>query len=225
MRQGHRRSSRRPGRIDTVVVLSWFKRHFGPGTLISGIACSLIAAALWEWGPSWLSAPIKWAVWSVWSAITGTWFWLTADVTTSRWWYWTLTIYLFGTATWVAYMVFRANAAAVPRPKLVEYTMLKVLGAVWRWRWSGDREFILDLTPFCPECDRQLSWGYTTDIASPRDWHELACRQHGPVHHSGEPYEHVEAIVKDEILLRLRNGTWVQVVEAIRDKNVAASRN
>jgi hypothetical protein len=195
-----------------VDIVAWFKRHIGLGTIISGIVCSLIAAVLYEWGVVSLLWPIRYAVVMLWGSIVGAWLWLTAEVSVYRWWYWILMLYLIGTllaaaALWVKFK----QLDPIPRP--TEYTVDQVFGVVWRWRWGSDHK-IYNLTPFCPKCDRPLTVERSDSLnLMPGDYRfDISCRQHGMIQRISPPYDQFNETAQDEILLKVRNGGWKQVV-------------
>jgi len=189
-----------------VDIVGWLKRHFGLGTLISGIVCSLIAAAIYEWGWPSLLRPTRYVVVTIWGWIVGACLWMTADVTVYRWWYWMLMVYLIGTLLGLGAMVIKIKLLD-PIPRITEYTMDKVFGVVWRWRWGSDHG-IYSLSPYCPHCDRALTVErFDAFNLMPGDlWLDISCRKHGMIHRISLPYDQFDKIVKDEIYMKVRNG-------------------
>jgi len=191
-----------------VSVSDWFKRHFALGIVISGTACSILAWMLIEWRWPWFLAPLHWLLQGVGSFAS----WLGAPVPVYRWWYYALWLYLISTLLGIIYLVLKTHYLN-PR----QYTQDTFFDVVWRWQYADRDGFIYNLAPFCPHCDRHLQAG--NEDASTRGRYEvhdtLECREHGLIYRTPKPYSEFEQIVKDEIMLKVRNGRWKGVVERL----------
>jgi len=187
---------------------TWLGRHFGAGIILSSTSCSILAWMLIEWKWPWFLQPAHRVAGAVWGWIVAAGYWLVADVTLSRWWYWLLTLYLVGTLAGLGWLLMKH---LVLEPRASEYTKDIIYGLVWRWRWG--KEDIYSLAPFCPHCDRQPTLSRCDDrLSQPYELKfDFIYRDHGPVHRISGTYQEFEEQVKDEIRLKLRNGTWKQV--------------
>ena len=200
---------------------SWLQRHFALGIMISGTACSIIAWMLIEWKWPWFLAPLKHFVLVPWGWCVALFQWLAVEVPVSRWWYWTLVLYLLFTITFAAFTYLK-SVVGDSVPHLNQYTKDMIFGVVWRWRWLEPEYVAYDLAPFCPHCDRRLSISCDEGLAFSHQGirSSLHCREHGVIYRGSQScFDAIELIVKDEISLKVRNGSWVEAMNAVSENN------
>jgi len=206
-----------------VKVLDWFKRHFALGIIIPSITCGIIATVIIERKWPWFLDPFNGFFQAIWGWMVSCWTWLIGVTPVYRWWYGALLISFAATALFVTYILIEQHLSSTFISPL-KYTQDTFYGVVWRWRnrkykWHGSYENdIVDLSPFCPICDRGLHGDRTNLIK-----HEmvgiqevLVCQEHGIMHYSEYTLKKTEGMVKNEIFLKLRNGSWKQVVEQLQ---------
>ncbi len=169
-----------------------------------------------EWKWPWFLAPVGGIFRTLWSWVTSAWIWL-ADVTPIyRWWYVTLLLSVAVSLIRVTISLIRAHRnQAQPIPQ--HYGQDTILGLPWRWVYRDANLSINmnSLSAFCSTCDRTLEWSNAEveDIAVTGVFGYYMCREHGSIASISQPYNQFRLIVVDEILLKLRNGNWRQVVE------------
>lgn len=93
-------------------------------------------------------------------------------------------------------------------PSYYAYTEDEIQGVRWRWKYTP--RGIRDLTPFCVECDFQISPRMASGYHAARPW-EYRCEncQHLGIRNEGH-YGDLEDYVIRQIQLKLRNGQWKQ---------------
>jgi hypothetical protein len=206
-----------------VSLTAWFKRHFALGILLSGATGSILAWMVLERKWPWFFAPVHGVFSILWSWIITAWGWTVGVTPVYRWWYAVLLLYLAATLVGIAYTLIKTYIASAPDNPL-QYTQDTIFGVVWRWTYKKHKRFdgydneVYEPTPFCPICDRGLH-GERRTISVLGTYGErdaLTCREHGIIYHSEHSLKRAIQIVKDEILLKLRDGSWKQVVERLK---------
>jgi hypothetical protein len=197
-----------------VKLWAWIKQHFALGIMLPGILCSIIAWMLIEWKWPWFLQPIKGLIGVAfgWQELWG---WLGGTTPIYRWWYAFLGVVAAVSVSTQAYPRIRHYLKPVKLDK-AQYTEDKIGGIVWRWRYAGPILSLPALTPFCPTCDRQLDWkeGNPNHFKDgKRTFGSYNCREHNRILMISEPYERHRQNVVDEIMRKLRNGSWQKVVK------------
>jgi hypothetical protein len=172
--------------------------------VVVSVATSLIASMLFEWKPPQFLEPIN-------NFLYGLRLWLREDVTITRWCYW----FLFGFFVVCVLLFAWSRIRRLSAPGYFRYRQDTVFGTPWRWNWSA-RGDITDLWCCCPICDRIMLYSTDYDKRDHMIKTTVRCEYHDqPFARAGEKDDLLNA-VKREIDLKVRNGTWVQVVQSKR---------
>jgi hypothetical protein len=191
------------------------KQHFALGIMLSGTVSSIIAWMVIEWKWPWFLLPVKGLIELTFRWLLGIWVWLGGTTPVYRWWYAVLGIVAAVSLIILAYPRIRRYLKPV-EPDKSQYTEDKIAGIVWRWVYVGPMLSLPSLTPFCPTCDRKLDWkdGDPNHFKDgKRTFGSYNCREHNRVMRVSEPYDRHRETVVDEIMLKLRNGSWKKAMK------------
>jgi len=196
-----------------VSIKTWWKQHFTLGIILSGatgsLVCTIFVEAIWPNTLPFLR-PIttKLGGW-----ISALWAWITGNASVPRWWYALLLLYAVGTSLRAVALWVKTKLA----PSWREYALDTFKGMRWRWNLSAYHGDIESIAPYCLRCDRQLISGRGTFNREGFDAirNTLDCRHHGHQYDFRGDISEVIAEVEEEIRLKLRNGTWEEVVRQL----------
>ena len=104
---------------------------------------------------------------------------------------------------------------ALPAFEHAAYVTDVFFGMVWRWRWSNAGD-IPSLGCFCRNCDLQLVYQPSHEWEPPKT--TFICENCNQSWDMDGPHQYCIERIKREIHLRIRNGSWKQVVERMADR-------
>ena len=171
------------------------RRHAGMVTITAVISTTVIGIAespgfrgfLFQTAPGYVGSALRW---------------LGSPVEVARWHHWLLAIAvgLLG-LSWI--LLFWT--ACRRRPSFRDYAQDTFFGVTWRWRWTDCGQIDEGaITPFYPECDRQLAVARPSSYDT-RTSMSCACGRHGELD-GGWPQVVEEVAI--EIDRNTRSGNW-----------------
>jgi hypothetical protein len=144
----------------------------------------------------------------VWNALKAIWIFLIGTVAIPRW----IALPAGGFFLWLLFAGTRVWLKSRVGPDWRSYRHDSFFGVTWRWAYEDDGE-IINLDPFCPQCDMRLlhteDWDYSINGQRWRAT-EFVCENCQPptVAKEAKPFTDVKRAVILHIDRRLRTGEW-----------------
>ena len=136
----------------------------------------------------------------VYAIISGTYSWMTGNYVVAHWWYWTL---LSLSTIFVGILIRAAYVSAYPSHRI--FTAIRRFNIVWRWEWGWKQPH--SITPFCPRCDRVMTYAENGHLNRER-LTMFSCDPCGIKQPLAQTFRETVSDIDIEIDHALRTGVW-----------------